>query len=228
VTDSTIVANTSPYGGGVYNKGTMSVTNSIVNGNTNQDCDGLYCSSVWAYVVFSSVSSSVTDAANITIAFSDSLGNSYSQTLAYGQFSTPSSLTSGFGAYFSENYSGLDTAPIGAQGIGNLLVISPASGTLGPMTITNPGNSFLATQMNYPFLLSGNNNVYGVTSAQVSLSPLGNNGGPTQTMVPLAGSAALCVISQSAASGTDQRGQPRTALVGNQTCQDAGAVQTTY
>ena len=97
---------------------------------------------------------------------------------------------------------------------------------LSPLTITNPGKSFLATQLTYPNPLSVNNNVYGLSAGQINLSPLQNNGGPTQTMLPLSGSKALCVITPSSSTGNDQRGQPRIATVASSTCQDAGAVQT--
>jgi hypothetical protein len=167
------------------------------------------------------------DSSSITIAFTDSLGNTYSQTASYGPFSTAASLAETFSPYFYENNSMLDTAQIDAQGLNNLLVISPISGaTLNPFTITNNGQSFTAQQETYPFLLSVGNNVYGQAASAVNLSPLQNNGGPTQTMLPLSGSTALCLISPSSASGTDQRGQPRLATDGATTCQDAGAVQT--
>jgi hypothetical protein len=43
VVDSTISGNTGTYGAGVYNKGALTVTGSIVNGNSNEDCGGVYC-----------------------------------------------------------------------------------------------------------------------------------------------------------------------------------------
>jgi hypothetical protein len=47
-------------------------------------------------------------------------------------------------------------------------------------------------------------------------------------MIPLPGSPALCDISPSTATGTDQRGGPRTTTYGATSCQDSGAVQTNY
>jgi predicted outer membrane repeat protein len=227
ITDSTISGNIASYGGGVYNLGTMTVTNSIVNGNSNENCGGLYCAPLWAYVVFSAATPSPVDSANINIAFSDSLGNHFSQTYLYGQYSSAQSVAAAFGPEFYENLSGLDTTAITGESFGTLLVITPENGaTLSPFTITNPGLSFTVNQVFYPNLLLGNMNVYDMTTSQANLSVLGNNGGPTQTMVPLSGSTALCLITPSTATGTDQRGQPRTATVGSTTCQDAGAVQT--
>ncbi|WP_263357026.1 beta strand repeat-containing protein [Acidicapsa ligni] len=68
-------------------------------------------------------------------------------------------------------------------------------------------------------------NIVGIAA---NLSALGNYGGPTQTMIPLPGSVAICAINPSSAAGTDQRGLPRTTVYGSNTCQDAGAVQTNY
>ena len=204
----------------------MTISNSIVNGNTSEDCGGIYCASNWVYVVFSSAIPQPVDSRNITIAFSDSLGNTFSADgRAMARFPRrrvlhpPSALTS------QRTFSGLDTTLIGGQGFGTLLVITPASGaTLSPLTITNPGQSFLATQTFYAPLLSVNHNVSGQTSTAINLGRLANNGGPTQTMLPLTGSTALCVITPSAATGTDQRGQSRASAYGNTTCQDAGAL----
>ncbi len=44
------------------------------------------------------------DASSITISFSDNGGRIYSQTLSYGQFSTPASVASAIGAMFSNAY----------------------------------------------------------------------------------------------------------------------------
>jgi len=58
------------------------------------------------------------------------------------------------------------------------------------------------------------------------LAALGYYGGPTQTMIPLPGSPAICFITPSAATGNDQRGLPRVTPYSGTNCQDAGAVQT--
>jgi hypothetical protein len=69
-------------------------------------------------------------------------------------------------------------------------------------------------------------NIVGVTA--IGLSPLGSYGGPTQTMLPLPGSPAICAINPSTATGTDQRGDPRTTSYGTTTCQDPGSVESDY
>jgi hypothetical protein len=71
--------------------------------------------------------------------------------------------------------------------------------------------------------------------ADPMLAPLGNYGGPVQTMLPLPGSAAICagsVTSLPSGLTTDQRGFSRTtsySIDGTPTvCVDMGAVQTNY
>jgi Bacterial Ig-like domain (group 3) len=79
-----------------------------------------------------------------------------------------------------------------------------------------------------------NGNVIGVTT--VAFAPLGNYGGPTQTLLPLPGSSAICAGLQANIPfgvTTDQRGLPNanTSYPGfsaGAACVDAGAVQTNY
>ena len=83
--------------------------------------------------------------------------------------------------------------------------------------------------------LSGmNGNVIGIVNS--ALAPLGNYGGPTQTLIPLPGSPAICAgLQANILSGvtTDQRGLPNTntsypGFSAGAACVDAGAVQTNY
>jgi len=70
----------------------------------------------------------------------------------------------------------------------------------------------------------------------IILAPLGNYGGPTQTMPPLPGSPAICAgLYSNISSGvtTDQRGDPNTnstypGYSVSSPCVDSGAVQTNY
>jgi large repetitive protein len=75
----------------------------------------------------------------------------------------------------------------------------------------------------------GGGNVTSATSPlAITLSSLDNYGGPTQTMIPLPGSPAICATSPSSATGTDQRGDSRTTNYAGTSCRDAGAVETNY
>jgi large repetitive protein len=77
--------------------------------------------------------------------------------------------------------------------------------------------------------MDGGGNVTGATlPVAINLSSLANYGGPTQTMIPLPGSPAICATSPSSATGTDQRGDSRTTNYAGASCQDAGAVETNY
>lgn len=83
------------------------------------------------------------DAGNITISFSDGAGHNYSETVAYGQFSTSASVASAFGAKFSNNYycSGL-----WAHASGNTITIITKTLTgLGAIAISGPTTSFSLT-----------------------------------------------------------------------------------
>ena len=79
-----------------------------------------------------------------------------------------------------------------------------------------------------------NGNVVGISN--INLAPLGSYGGPTQTMLPLPGSVAICAGSPPMIPvdvTTDQRGFQRTntsytGYSSSNPCVDAGAVQTNY
>jgi hypothetical protein len=80
------------------------------------------------------------DTGNITISFSDGAGHNYSETVAYGQFSTFASIASAFGAKFSNSYycSGL-----WAYASGNTIAIVAKTPTgLGAISISGPTTSF--------------------------------------------------------------------------------------
>jgi len=67
-----------------------------------------------------------------------------------------------------------------------------------------------------------------VTTGAEPLGPLANNGGPTQTQLPVFNGAAICAGSAALLPGDltiDQRGSPRTATKNGVTCVDAGSVQ---
>ncbi len=102
---------------------------------------------------------------------------------------------------------------------------SDAAGGISVRETINESNNLFYNNTGgnaYGFTPSGTD----VTGQDPKLLPLGNYGGPTQTMLPQPGSAAICAGSASAVpSGitTDQRGFPL-----DTSCVDAGAVQTNY
>jgi uncharacterized repeat protein (TIGR02543 family) len=79
----------------------------------------------------------------------------------------------------------------------------------------------------------GTQSSYNLIGGPTLLAPLGSYGGPTQTMLPLPGSPAICAGSAAldpAGLLYDQRGFPRlnTAYTPGTPCLDLGAVQTNY
>ena len=107
--------------------------------------------------------------------------------------------------------------------------------SVGTVTLANAivvGNFATSSPDIYGTYTDGGGNfvggVNGVTASSVNLAALGNFGGPTQTMIPLPGSAAICGgLASSIPTGvtTDQRG-----FALDPTCAsgsvDAGAIQT--
>jgi hypothetical protein len=113
---------------------------------------------------------------------------------------------------------GINT-PSGTTTLANTIVAGNSAGTSNP-------------DINGSDTDNGGNQI----GTAVSLSPLGSYGGPTQTMLPLPASAAICGgLQASIASGvtTDQRAFPNTNATypgcsAGAPCVDAGAVQTNY
>jgi predicted outer membrane repeat protein len=226
MSNSTISGNSAGDAGGIFNGGTATVSNSILTGDSGGECGGIGCYANSLYFQASGTDQHIGsgwDSGTITVAGSDSLGDLYTLTASYGKFSTPESIVSGVQEW--DNGGGI----MDGEGLGTILYVHLANGaSFEPFTITNSSKSFKLTPLAENLLLSGNGNVVGAAS---NLSALGNYGGPTQTMIPLPGSSAICAGSVSAvASGvtTDQRGYPRTTAYGGKTCVDSGAAQTNY
>jgi hypothetical protein len=89
-------------------------------------------------------------------------------------------------------------------------------------TLTAGGANIVQSIVNFGTLLGADT----ILAVNPGLAPLGNNGGPTQTMPPLPGSPAIDNGDDSATNSlaTDQRGQPR--LFGLHV--DIGAVESVY
>lgn len=174
--------------------------------------------------------------ARLTMSGSTVAGNT-AQGPKYG-----SSFTLGGGVYSANNQTTMANCTIAGNssgGAGGGIALNSQTGT----TITNctiTGNSSATNGgglYNVPFGVTlantivagqkaggdiangfeGPNNLVGVDPM---LSPLGDFGGPTMTMVPLPGSPARSSGLPNAAPATDQRGLPRSGFV------DAGAFQT--
>jgi CSLREA domain-containing protein len=189
----------SGYGGGIYSdSGALTLTDSTVSGNTSSSHGGGIYNSSGALTI-----------SNATISGNTSLDGGGVGT-HYGELTVNNSTVSA------------NSASDDGGGIYNLD---------GAVTLTNSvvsGNTASASYDNYfsnaGAYTSGGGNL--VDSSSSNLSALGWHGGPTQTMVPLTGSAALgagkFVTGEPAA---DQRGATRPSTSG--AVIDSGAVQVT-
>jgi CSLREA domain-containing protein len=189
-------------GGAFYVAGALTVTNSTISGNAAQG------NSV-SVVPSSSFGGGFYVTGSLTLIDSTVAGNS-AGTNGGGIFNQGS--VSVIGSTIANNTAGNGGGLVNDGG-----TVSLANSILSG----NSGGDFFGI----PYSNSGGNEI---SVSGISLAPLGNYGGPTQTMIPLPGSAAICAINPSAATGTDQRGEPRTTTYGAITCQDSGAVQTNY
>ena len=244
------IANGSGAEGGISNYGTLSVTNSSFSGNSGAGyAGGIFSGGTLtvANSTFSGNSSSnegggIENQGTLTVTNSTFSGNS-----AYdgGGISTDNGGTSTvLNSTFSNN---------SATGYGGGIFNEGTSSTNNSLFYNNSAFNWGAGIENWTGgTANGSYNVYwqntisgggtsncnyctsdsnGVTS-DTKLAALGSYGGPTQTMLPLPGSAAICASSTAlvpASLTTDQRGFPRnnTSYTAS-ACVDAGAVQTNY
>jgi hypothetical protein len=193
VSNSTFSGNSSPgYGGGINNSGTLTISNSTFSGNSAGFAGGgIYFSQGYPFVSTVSVLTNVTIAANR----SNTRGLSYQ---GGGIWANPSSsqLLTLNNTIVAGNFNGASgTTPDDIAGTVNSASAYNLIGTGGSGGLQNGVSS----------------NQVGV--ADPGLAPLGDFGGPTQTMAPLSGSPALDAGSNAlaAAAGltTDQRGFAR-------------------
>jgi len=188
-------------GGAIYNDGTLTITGGTLSGNTSAPGGAI-----------------VVDSGSVTISGSTISGNTALDNKAGG-------------AIFVNN-NGATVTIANSTISGNTSSAGDAVFNYGTLTATNSiiagntgGDCGSGNGSTCP-ANGSNGNIVGVTG--INLAPLGNYGGSTQTMISLPGSPAICAINPSAATGTDQRGFPRTTTYGATTCQDSGAAETNY
>jgi hypothetical protein len=247
ITNSSIVANTSTYyfsqygpsgggvGGGIFNSatGVLTVMDSTIAGNSDayQDAAG---GGIFNYGTLTVINSTIT-------------GNT-SKSYWASQQPPIGEVLSGYGGGIANELNGTLTV-INSTITGNTMTVQTETGVTAEPGSGGGGISGVAKLENT--IVSGNTASVGsndyegnysddggnlVGAPGVALAPLGSYGGPTQTMIPLPGSSAICEgsLENVTASGltTDQRGLPRTTKIsynGKQlTCVDSGAVQTNY
>ncbi len=214
MTDCTVSGNSAGNnGGGIVNYGPLTVTSSTFSGNSATTGGGIYN-------------------------YSDNDGYYGAAVVSNSTFSGNSAVDMGGGLYntgdgatmtlvndtISGNSAGSETTAGGysdaALTLANNLLADAIDNGDGTET-DNGGNVVVGS------------GTPGVTLADVNLAPLGNYGGPTQTMMPLLSSVAICAgipaNATTAGLSTDQRGNPRSTTAYSPTaCVDAGSVQTAY
>jgi fibronectin-binding autotransporter adhesin len=192
LSQSTLSGNSAEYGGGIDNHGTLTLDEATLSGNSAVDGGGIY-NNVGAILTLNQSTLSENSA-------DYSGGGIYNDgTLSLNQSTLSGNTAADFGG-------GLAGTVGGTVSLTNSIVSgnTAASGS-------NIVGSFSSNGIN-------------LTSSPPLLAPLGNYGGPTQTMPPLPGSPAINPAGGAATSGfaTDQRGFPR--IVGG--IVDVGAVES--
>jgi hypothetical protein len=223
VANSIFSSNSAGSGSGIYNGGIATVANSTISGGSGTAIENAGTMTV----TNSTFSTNVSDAGwggaiendgTLVVTNSTFFGNFGigAGVLSYGQLTANNNI-------FSDNFS---------WDVGG--AIATFEGTLSSSNNVFFGNSSPGGGGDC-FECTSNNSI----DADPMLAPLGNYGGPIQTMIPLPGSAAICagsaplaVDGNGNALATDQRGFARITNYGSgnaaTTCVDAGAVQTDY
>lgn len=193
-------------GGAIFNTGTLTVTGSTFSGNS---CTGSFGGGISNGSGGTLTVVDCTFFANSAAGGGGGINNVGSMTLTGSTFSSNSAVDGG-GAIWDSGTMTVTNSVITQDGNGGECSGSgcPTNGTSG--------------------------NIVDPTGTAATLAPLGNNGGPTHTLIPLPGSSAICAGVQSSLIGsTDQRGYPNTNTTytgysAGTPCVDAGAVQTDY
>ena len=216
-------AGTAGSGGGLYNSGTLQLTNCTFTANSAIQSGGAMFTlgNLTATACTFSTNTSIRGAVNVANAvanfFECTFSGNTATSIGGGALNTSSSAASV--SLNSCTVSGNQAT--GAAVGGGVHIISGSS-----VTITNcilAGNSCPTVGLeNFDgnLIVSGQN----LTNGTPLLAPLGNYGGPTQTMPPLPSSPAIDRATNGTSFTTDQRGQPRVVVA----FADLGAVEGVF
>jgi hypothetical protein len=259
LTPSRVWGNNGVYGGGIFNWGTLALTNSTVRGNSGfygagiQNGGTLTLTNSTVYENSGSYGGGILNAEMLTVIDSTVSGN----TAVYegGGIKNEGTLTL-TNSTVSRNLAveaggGIDNmiraTLIASTVSGNSATQGGGIENTGTLTLTNslvdgeceisPHPSVTVTSNGYNIESPGDTCGFdqptdqaNVTAADLSLSPLADNGGPTETHALLPGSAAIdlipevdCVDAGGEPLTTDQRGEPRPDAGG--TMCDVGAFE---
>jgi hypothetical protein len=231
IQQSSVTGNTAGRGGGVHahndNANALTISASTVSGNTSTGSSYSYSSNtggggVYTRHMSTAISNSTIANNNSTAGFGGGFGNYIDNSTTYSTTLSNSTVSGNSATYaggVSENSSGAITLTnsvvggntarysdndVGTHGGGSIAAAFSLIGDTGAATITDNGGNLL--------------------NVAPQLGALANNGGPTQTMLPLAGSP-LIDAGDPAFSGlaTDQRGAGFPRIINGRV--DIGAVE---
>jgi hypothetical protein len=181
-------------GGGISNAGTLSITKSTLNGNAAEVGGGIY------------------NTGTLSISNSTLSGNAAETGGGiYNNGGTVSLSNSTLSGNAASNDGG------GIYNPGTLRTGVRSSGSIVAENSAPQGNDCFGTSTDKGYNLesgtdcgfTGTGSLQNVSNAQLALSALANNGGPTQTMALQQGSVAIDRIPKVKCPATDQRGEPR-------------------
>ena len=231
-----IIVNGNGLGGGIYSQGQLQVLNSTIADNVAA-----------GHANFTGAGGIYIDQGALTVSNSTISGNSTNSTEGGGGIYNQGTLTitnSTITGNTSATYGGGIANQSGNVNITGSTVSSNSGDAGGGISNSAPassvklansivaGNTATSGYAPYTDFFNGySDNGGNQLGTSVMLTPLGNYGGATQTMVPLPGSAALCsgtlAIATAASLTTDQRGVPFNTVCPSGFV-DTGAVQTQY
>jgi hypothetical protein len=232
VTGGSCVPDSGFVAGGIENEGTLTVAGSTISGNVAQD------------TVFCSAGGGINNGGTLTVTNSTISGNSAGRRaggIFAGGGSAMTVTNSTISGNSSEDGGGIfegnsTTLTVTNSTISANSASNAGGGIFNNNGVTNLANTIVAANSGGDVSSTYTDNGGNQVGSSVALFVLGSYGGPTQTMLPLPGAAAICAGLQSAiASGvtTDQRGFADTNAIypgynAGAPCVDSGAVQTNY
>ncbi len=208
LSNSTVMNNSTVFdGGGIGNTGILMVNGCTFNGNTaGQAGGGIFLGGTAATV------------SNSTFYGNSAVGGGglyFGQGSATVTNSTFTGNTAVVGGGVSTNQLCLGTGC--SLTLSDSIVEANTAKVMGANFLDNGNNDFI----------DGGGNLYisSDSAAQLALAPLGSYGGPTQTMPVLPGSPAFCT---GGGTGADQRGVARPTAYNGTSCTDIGATNSDY
>ncbi len=223
VSDSTISGNAGKRGAGIQSSGTLTLTRSVVGGNQSYyDAGGIHVLAGAATVTGSTISNNTSRYNGAGIYVVGTLTASNSTIADNHGYRNGGGIVLAGGATLHLDHATLAQNGVGGTGggIGCITGIPWTGSATIDHSIVSGNTQGSGSDVNLGSAWSGNGNL--ISSPNAALGPLQDNGGPTPTMLPGPGSAALDAIApQDCTQAVDQRGVARPQGTG---C-DIGAVE---